>query len=299
MSEILEKHLDDFINYLLAERGLSRNTAEAYNRDILKFFDFLEKKSITTIGAITRSYVIGFLGELNVQRLKPQSISRALVAVRMFFKYLKSEEIIAKNPAALIENMKIKKALPRVMLLSDIMSIIKSIPEDTPAGLRDRAMIELLYASGLRVSELVNLKLGDLDLNVGYARVLGKGAKERIVPIGGFATARVRKYLDVARIKLQGNRLSEHIFINRLGKRFTRQGFWLLLKKYAMIAGIKAKVTPHIFRHSFATHMLEGGADLRTLQAMLGHSDISTTQVYTHVSAEHLRKIYKRAHPRA
>jgi len=178
MSEILEKHLDDFINYLLAERGLSRNTAEAYNRDILKFFDFLEKKSITTIGAITRSYVIGFLGELNVQRLKPQSISRALVAVRMFFKYLKSEEIIAKNPAALIENMKIKKALPRVMLLSDIMSIIKSIPEDTPAGLRDRAMIELLYASGLRVSELVNLKLGDLDLNVGYARVLGKGAKE-------------------------------------------------------------------------------------------------------------------------
>lgn len=291
--------VDRFINYILTERGLSRNTAESYNRDLIKFLNFVERHGNKKISEITRDDILIFLGEMLKEGKNPRSVSRALVSIRVFFKYLVSVEIIKKNPAEYIESMKVEKGLPRVMTYSDILKIIKVINPSEPSGLRDLAMIELLYATGIRVSELVNLKLGDVDLDLGYIRVTGKGSKERIVPVGEYARKRVKEYLDIARPELSGKKLSEHLFITRLGKKFTRQGFWLMIKKYAHSAGVKVNVTPHVFRHSFATHLLESGADLRTLQTMLGHSDISTTQIYTHVSSEQLKKVYKRSHPRA
>lgn len=291
--------VDRFINYILTERGLSRNTAESYNRDLIKFLNFVERHGNKKISEITRDDILIFLGEMLKEGKNPRSVSRALVSIRVFFKYLVSVEIIKKNPAEYIESMKVEKGLPRVMTYSDILKIIKVINPSEPSGLRDLAMIELLYATGIRVSELVNLKLGDVDLDLGYIRVTGKGSKERVVPVGEYARKRVKEYLDIARPELSGKKLSEHLFITRLGKKFTRQGFWLMIKKYAHSAGVKVNVTPHVFRHSFATHLLESGADLRTLQTMLGHSDISTTQIYTHVSSEQLKKVYKRSHPRA
>lgn len=291
--------LDRFINYILTEKGLSKNTAESYNRDLIKFLNFLENHGNREVISATREDILLFLGELLKAGNKPRSVSRALVSVRVFYRYLVTEGLVKKNPASLIEGMKVEKGLPRIMSYSDIMKIINTIESSGPQGLRDLAMIELLYATGIRVSELVNLKLGDVDLNVGYLRVLGKGAKERIVPVGEYARKKIKEYLDVSRPKLLGKRISEYLFITRLGKKFTRQGFWLMLKKYAHLAGIKVNVTPHVFRHSFATHLLERGADMRTLQTMLGHSDISTTQIYTHVSSEQMKKVYKRSHPRA
>jgi integrase/recombinase XerD len=291
--------LDRFINYILTEKGLSKNTAESYNRDLIKFLNFLEKHGNRAVTSVGRDDILLFLSAMLKEGKKPRSISRALVSVRVFFRYLVSEGIIKKNPAGFVEGMKVEKGLPKIMSYSDIMKIINAIKSDEATGLRDLAMIELLYATGIRVSELVNLKLGDVDLEVGYLRVLGKGTKERIVPVGEFARKRVREYLNLSRPRLLGKRISEYLFITRLGKKFTRQGFWLMIKNYARISGVKVNVTPHVFRHSFATHLLEKGADLRTLQTMLGHSDISTTQVYTHVSAEQLKKVYKRSHPRA
>ncbi len=291
--------LDRFINYILTEKGLSKNTAESYNRDLIKFLNFLEKQGRGGLTSVTREDILLFLGTMLKEGNKPRSVSRALVSVRVFFRYLVSEGIIKKNPASLVEGMKVEKGLPKVMTYSDIMKIINVIKPQDPAGYRDLAMIELLYATGIRVSELVNLKLGDVDLNVGYLRVVGKGTKERIVPIGEYARKRVKEYLDLYRPRILRKRISEYLFITKFGGKFTRQGFWLMVKKYARLSGVKVNVTPHVFRHSFATHLLERGADLRTLQTMLGHSDISTTQVYTHVSSEQLKKVYKRTHPRA
>lgn len=291
--------LDRFINYIISERGLSKNTAESYNRDLIKFLNFLEKHSKHGVISVSREDILLFLGELLKEGKKPRSVSRALVSIRVFYRYLISQGLVKKNPASLIEGMKIEKGLPKVMTYSDIMKIINAIKPDDASRLRDLAMIELLYATGIRVSELVNLKLGDVDLDVGYLRVLGKGIKERIVPVGEYARKRVKEYLEFARPRLLGKGISEHLFITRLGKKFTRQGFWLMVKNYARLSGVKVNVTPHVFRHSFATHLLEKGADLRTLQTMLGHADISTTQVYTHVSSEQLRRVYKRSHPRA
>lgn len=291
--------LDRFINYILTEKGLSKNTAESYNRDLIKFLNFLEKNSNHAVTSVVREDILLFLGSMLKEGNKPRSISRALVSVRVFYRYLLSEGLIKKNPASLVEGMKIEKGLPKVMAYSDIMKIINAIKSNDISGLRDLAMIELLYATGIRVSELVNLKLGDIDLNVGYLRVLGKGTKERIVPVGEYARKRVKEYLEISRPRLLRKRISEYLFITRFGNKFTRQGFWLMVKNYARLAGVKVNVTPHVFRHSFATHLLERGADLRTLQTMLGHSDISTTQVYTHISSEQLKKVYKRSHPRA
>lgn len=291
--------LDRFINYIISERGLSKNTAESYNRDLIKFLNFLEKHGNREVISVSREDILLFLGAMLKEGNKPRSVSRALVSVRVFYRYLVAEGLVKKNPASLVEGMKIEKGLPRIMTYSDIMKIINAIKPSDASGLRDLAMIELLYATGIRVSEMVNLKLGDVDLNVGYLRVLGKGTKERIVPVGEYARKRIREYLDVSRPRLLGKRISEYLFITRFGKKFTRQGFWLMVKNYARLSGVKVNVTPHVFRHSFATHLLEKGADLRTLQTMLGHSDISTTQVYTHVSSEQLKKVYKRSHPRA
>jgi len=299
-----EKHkdselVDRFINYILTEKGLSRNTADSYNRDLIKFMDFLDVHSRKGLLSVTRDDIVLFLGYLLKQGNKPRSVSRALVAVRVFYKFLVTEGIVKKNPASLVEGMKVEKGLPRVMTYSEVKRIIEVINPMDDSGLRDLAMIELLYATGIRVSELVNLKVGDVDLNVGYLRVTGKGTKERIVPVGEYARKSIREYMERLRPKLLKKKISEYLFITRFGKKFTRQGFWVLLKNYARRAGVKVNVTPHVFRHSFATHMLERGADLRTLQTMLGHSDISTTQIYTHVSSEQIRKVYKRSHPRA
>lgn len=291
--------LDRFLDYILSERGLSKNTAESYNRDLIKFLDFIESQLCKSAVDVTRDDILLFLGSLLKNKLSPRSVSRALVAVRMFYRYLMSTGKVKKNPAGLIDGMKVEKRLPRVMAYNDIEKIINVIDPSEPGGLRDLAMIELIYATGLRVSEIVNLKIGNLDLNAGYLRVMGKGSKERIVPFGEYARKRVLEYIEKARPKLLGNRISEFLFVTRLGKRFTRQGFWLTVKKYAKATGLKVNVTPHVFRHSFATHLLERGVDLRTLQTMLGHSDISTTQIYTHLSSEQLRKVYKRSHPRA
>lgn len=293
----MEKYLDLFINYLIVEKGLSKNTIEAYNRDILGFIDHLSEMNISDIGAVAPLDIVKYIGSLRDGGISPRSSSRKLTAIRMFYRFLNTEGYIKSNPTLLVELPKGISRLPKAISL-DMVDILLSAPDTKkPLGLRDKAMLEVLYATGLRVSELVSLKVGDVNLDVGYLMAFGKGSKERVVPMGDSAQQWVKNYISDGRPKLYKGQ-SEYLFINRSGKGLTRQGFWKVIKSYAEKAKITASITPHTLRHSFATHLLERGADLRSVQMMLGHADISTTQIYTHVTTERLKEIHKRHHPR-
>lgn len=294
----MEQYLDHFMNYLAVERGLAANTLEAYGRDLARYADFIEKQGIRAVDAITAADVVGFLGALRKDGLAPRSQTRSLVAVRTFHKFLVAEKITPVNPAARIESMRLTQALPQVLSTHEVERLLAAPAETDPIGARDRAMLELLYATGLRVSELVGLKLGDVQALVGCVRTLGKGRKERVVPVGEAALAELEVYLRSARALLEKKSGSPYLFLNRSGRGLTRQGFWKIIKRRALQAGIRKNITPHTLRHSFATHLLENGADLRAVQAMLGHADISTTQIYTHVTRERLRKLHEQFHPR-
>lgn len=294
----MEQYLDHFMNYLTVERGLAANTLEAYGRDLARYADFIEKQGIRAVDAITAADVVGFLGALRKDGLAPRSQTRSLVAVRTFHKFLVAEKITPVNPAARIESMRLTQALPQVLSTHEVERLLAAPAESDPIGARDRAMLELLYATGLRVSELVGLKLGDVQALVGCVRTLGKGRKERVVPVGEAALAELEVYLRGARALLEKKSGSPYLFLNRSGRGLTRQGFWKIIKRRALQAGIRKNITPHTLRHSFATHLLENGADLRAVQAMLGHADISTTQIYTHVTRERLRKLHEQFHPR-
>jgi len=291
--------LDSFLSYLVVEKGLSENTLESYGRDLKQFLLFIKSRGITSAREVKYGDILDFLTRSREEGLNATTIVRSMVSVKQFFKYLLSEKVLSEDPTAHIKTPKMKKAIPGVISLDDVESILGAPDESTPEGLRDAAMLEILYATGIRVSELIGLKLNDVNFELGFVVVYGKGSKERVVPIGDKAREKLLSYLRDSRPALLKSRESKALFVTRRGAGMTRQGFWKIIKAQALRAGVTKKISPHTLRHSFATHLLERGADLRTIQVMLGHSDISTTQIYTHVESERLKEIHKKYHPRS
>ncbi len=291
--------LSDFIYYITVEKGLTKNTLESYQRDIRQFLQFLTKNKIDSLEQVNRSVIVMYLGHLKSKGYASSTVSRNIASLRSFFNFLAQENITPDNPALQLESPRIEKKLPRVLTLKEVDQLLSQPPLNTANGLRDKAMLELLYASGIRVSELVSLNTADFNQEVGFLRCRGKGMKERIVPVGSTAISFVRQYLKQGRVRLVKTSDEKSLFVNHHGRRLTRQGFWKILKKYAGNAGIPGEITPHTLRHSFATHLLENGADLRSVQEMLGHSDISTTQIYTLITRRKIREVYDKTHPRA
>jgi integrase/recombinase XerD len=290
-----------FVVHAKVEKGLSLNTVAAYKRDLVKFDSFAKKHQLA-LESVTRDDLVDFLATLYREKLESRTVARHLVTLRNFFRFAQVHELITADPSANLESPKIRKSLPGYLRLEDVEKLLSQPDAKTPLGLRDRAMLEVLYSTGLRVSELVGLQVGDLDTKSGCLRCIGKGDKERIVPVGRKALAMVDKYMREARPTLlqQGKALNtQAVFVNRRGVALSRVGVWKILSAYGRRAGLRVALTPHMLRHSFATHLLEHGADLRSVQLMLGHADISTTQIYTHVVEERLKQIYKAHHPRA
>jgi len=294
----MEQLLDQFLHYLIVEKGLSRNTIEAYSHGLTRFLNHLREKGVQEIREVGKFHVRGFLLALRGKNLNTKSIVRNLVAIRTFFRFLIQEGVLESNPAEELESPKVAKTLPEILTLKEIEQILEQPNLQTPLGTRDRAMLEMLYATGMRVSELTQLPIHQVNLEGGYVLLYGKGSKERIVPLGTEAMKWVTVYLKTARGILSKGKENPSLFINRSGKGMSRQRFWKNLKDYARRAGLRKRVTPHLLRHSFASHLLERGADLRSVQMMLGHADISTTQIYTHVTGERLKKVHKQYHPR-
>ncbi len=294
----MEVFLDLFLNYLVVEKGLSRNTLDAYGRDLGRYLEFLAGVGVGSADQVTPTMVLKFLGRLKEQGLAPRSRARTLVALRTFHRFLLAEGHAAANPAARVEAPKSLQPLPQTLSTAEVERLLRAPTGEQPLALRDRAMLEILYATGLRVSELVGLKLENLQLDIGYLVTFGKGRKERIVPMGEVSMAALRQYLEMGRPAFSRGEPGSMLFLNRGGKGLTRQGFWKIIKRRALQAGIAKNITPHTLRHSFATHLLENGADLRSVQTMLGHADISTTQIYTHVTRERLKQLHGQFHPR-
>lgn len=294
----MDHYLDLFLSYLQVEKGLSRNTLDAYSRDVGRYLSFLAGKGIGECRIIRPIDVASFLQLLRDEGLGPRSRGRALSAVRMFHRFLMIENYSDVNPTSIIESPRTMSKLPSILTAREVERLLVSPAGESVAALRDRAMLELLYATGLRVSELVSLKIRDVNLNAGYLLTLGKGKKERLVPIGESARQAVAAYVLALQLKCASSRDSEHLFLSRLGGKMSRQAFWNIIKKRSYEAGIVRNISPHTLRHSFATHLLENGADLRSVQIMLGHADLSTTQIYTHVTRERLKKLHEELHPR-
>ncbi len=290
--------IDEYLNYLTVEKGVSRNTIDGYSRDLIRYARFIGQVKTRGVGGVRPEDLILFLGSLQEEGLTANSVNRTLAAIRGFYKYLLRERKVEHSPVAHIERAKVWMRLPDVLSREEMALLLSQPDAATPAGLRDASMLELLYATGIRVSELIGLTVNSINWQVGYLVAMGKGEKERIVPVGRTAYDRVKHYVEEARPSLLKGRESVHLFLNRSGKGMTRQGFWKILNKYAAKAGLGKRVHPHLFRHSFASHLLEGGADLRSVQIMLGHADISTTQIYTHVTRERLKEIHQKYHPR-
>jgi integrase/recombinase XerD len=294
----MDQLLDQFLHYLIVERGLSKNTIEAYSHGLTRFLNHLRGKGVQEIREVSKFHVRGFLLGLRKENLSTKTVVRNLVAIRTFFRFLNQESILDSNPVENLESPKVAKTLPEILTLKEIEQILEQPNLQTPLGVRDRAMLEMLYATGMRVSELTHLPAHQVNLEGGFVILFGKGSKERVVPLGSEAIKWVISYLKQSRGILSRGKESSFLFINRSGKGMSRQGFWKNLKDYARKAGLHKRVTPHLLRHSFASHLLERGADLRSVQMMLGHVDISTTQIYTHVTGERLKKIHQRYHPR-
>lgn len=294
----MQGQIQGYLNYVRVEKGLSENTRLAYERDLRRFEKFGEEagKKLAEMG---RNEIVDYLRSLYRSGLDSRSVARHVVTLRNFYRFLLTEGIIKEDPLASVESPKFRMRLPTHLSIEEVNRLIQQPDARTAAGLRDRAMIELLYSTGLRVSELINLKLGDMQMESGCLRCVGKGNKERLVPMGKSAIATVAEYAQRARPELLDDRESPYLFINRRGAPMGRVGFWKKLGDYGRMAGLRVKLKPHMLRHSFATHLLEGGADLRSVQLMLGHSDISTTQIYTHVVKDRLKQVYKQHHPRA
>jgi integrase/recombinase XerD len=295
---MLDNLVDQYINYLLVEKGLSDNTIESYSSDLALYLEFLKKNGIKNISDAGTAVMLKHLAALRDAGLGAKSRTRHLVTLRGFYKFLVQEKIVKHNPSKIINLPKSVLKLPDVLSVEEVKKLLDICDTKKPKGIRDAAMLELLYAAGLRVSELVNVKLQNVNMEAGFVRVFGKGSKERVVPIGLYAKEKIDHYIKSSRPLLLKNKVSQYLFIARAGKPMTRQGFWKQLKKYGQAAGIKKRVTPHSLRHSFASHLLEGGADLRAVQVMLGHVDISTTQIYTHVARKHLKEMHEKYHPR-
>ena len=292
--------MDSFLDYLSIERGLAKNTLESYARDLQRYGRFLEEKMITEVENIRQNDVLDFFTSLKEQGMGVRSRARLLAALRGFYQFGVEEYQLAGNPVSRLTTPKMLQTLPDTLSPSEVDALLDIRDDGQVLTRRDMAMLEVLYATGMRVSELVGLKLDDLHLSSGYLRVMGKGSKQRIIPVGEVAIEVLQGYLSFVRPQLDLNRnLSQCVFLNRSGKGLTRQGFWKMIKRRAVTAGISKNVTPHTLRHSFATHLLENGADLRVVQMLLGHVDISTTQIYTHVTREHVRRVHQTFHPRS
>ncbi len=291
--------ISSFLTHVRVEKGLASNTVSAYRRDLTKFSEFAQKRKLS-LETVSRDDLVNFLAGLYRQKLESKSVARHLVSLRNFFRFAQIQELIPADPSVNLESPKIRRSLPGYLRLEEVERLLTQPDAKTPFGLRDRGMLEVLYSAGLRVSELIGLRVSDLDTKVGCVRCIGKGNKERIVPIGKKALGMVERYLRDARPKLIGKSTSSPaLFVNRRGGPLSRVGVWKILSAYGRRAGLRMALTPHMLRHSFATHLLERGADLRSVQLMLGHADISTTQIYTHVVEERLKQVYKAHHPRA
>ena len=293
--------ISSFLMHVRVEKGLSANTISAYRRDLNKFEEFARKRKLS-LESVRRDDLVDFLAGLYRQKLESRTVARQMVTLRNFFRFAQMQELITEDPSINLESPKIRRHLPGYLRLEEVEKLLEQPDSTTPTGLRDRAMLEVLYSTGLRVSELISLGVNDLDPKVGCVRCIGKGDKERIVPVGKKALGMVEKYLREGRPQLlRSAKVSSGpaLFINRRGAALSRVGVWKIMSAYGRRAGLRMALTPHMLRHSFATHLLERGADLRSVQLMLGHADISTTQIYTHVVEERLKQIYKAHHPRA
>lgn len=295
MDELVQQYLD----YLIIEKGLAENSLLSYSEDLAQFLTFIEKNGITDLNTVDTPAVLAWMVDLSKKGLSAKSRARHLVSIRGLYKFLTSEKKGMKNPVKEVELPKTGLALPKIMSVAEVEALLDSPDTATPRGLRNAAMMEIMYGAGLRVSELVMLRLQDINLEANFVRVMGKGSKERIVPIGTPAQTITKKWIAEGRPILLKKNMSPYLFVGRAGKPMTRQSFWKIIKKCTMAAGVNKNITPHTLRHSFATHLLEGGADLRSVQTMLGHSDISTTQIYTHISRDYLLKMHQQYHPRS
>ena len=297
--------IDNFLNYLAVEKGFPQNTILAYRNDLNQLAGFVEEEaakrgSIPPWASFDRQSMLSYLLDLRQRNYAATTVARKVAAVRSLFNFMVGEGIIKANPIQDVRSPKVGKALPKPISISQVRLLLEQPRKlATSEATRDRAMLELLYASGMRVSELVSLNLGDVDLENGYVRCLGKGHKERVIPIYEQAALTVKEYIEGTRLQLVRKSDEKALFVNARGERLTRQGLWQILKGYAKAANLEVEITPHTLRHSFATHMLNGGADLRSVQELLGHANISTTQVYTHLTSEHIRRTYEQSHPRA
>jgi len=294
MNELIES----FLNYLSVERGLSQNTLLSYREDLDAYADFLKSRSIVGLSRTSRNDITDFMLHEKDRGLSVNSVARHLAAIRMFYRFLVRERILKVDPSSLIDSPKLWKKIPETLSVNEIEALLTQPDLRDKQGIRDRAILEILYATGMRVSESVNLKFDNVNLEVGFLRCIGKGNKERLIPLGKKAIIAIKRYIDEVRPKFLKNNQSDALFLSRFGKKISRQSFWKIIKKYAKGARIKKPIRPHILRHSFATHLLERGADLRSVQEMLGHSNISTTQIYTHINKDRLKTIHRMFHPR-
>jgi len=291
--------LDEFLNYLTVERGLSKNTISSYGTDLAHFMAHLATKGAGDIEKVDRQDITKYMLSLKDKGISSNSISRALVAIKMFYRFLVQERLITDDVAGVLESPRLIRPLPNVLGISEVDKLLGAPDIRDWMGIRDKAALELMYATGMRVSEMVELKLDGLNLDVGFIKCRGKGDKERIVPIGRSAKEAISRYIEKVRPRLLKDKQDPHIFLSRLGRKISRQSFWKMIKVNTRRARIKKEITPHTLRHSFATHLLERGADLRVVQELLGHADISTTQIYTHINKERLKSIHRQFHPRA
>ena len=289
--------IDLYLDYLTVEKGLAKNSLSSYRTDLRKFAKHLADKNIE-LEAVERIDIVRYFQKLRTAGISSRSVARALAAIRGMFRFLVAERHMKHDPTENIENPKLWTTLPRSLQASEVEALLRAPDLSTAAGLRDSAMLELLYATGLRVSELIHVKIEDVVMDAGFLRTFGKGSKERIVPFGDSARDAIVTYMERGRSEFV-KEPNPHLFLSNRGRPMSRQSFWMKIVRYARQAGIAAHISPHVLRHSFATHLLENGADLRSVQMMLGHSDISTTQIYTHVSRARLQRMYEQYHPRA
>lgn len=295
----MESLIQEFIDYLGHEKGLAANTLESYSRDLRQYYGFLSEDASSSLENASQATIVAYLMYLRKQGKATATIARRLAALKAFYQFLVKENYVDKDPTGDLASPRLERKLPKILSVQEVERLLAQPDTRTIAGKRDKAMLELLYATGIRVSELTSLNVGDVDVSEGFLRCTGKGSKERMVPVGEIALQALKVYLNEARPKLISSPSEQAMFVNHHGRRLTRQGFWKIVKKYAAQAGIKKEITPHTLRHSFATHLLENGADIRAVQEMLGHADISTTQIYTHVTKERLKDVYAKSHPRA
>lgn len=290
--------IDTFLDYIAVERGLANNTIISYKRDLKSYLGFLESRGIDSLSKTSKNDISGFMLSQKDRGISASSISRRVAAIKSFYRFLVREKILKADPSSLIDSPKLWKKIPETLSLNEVEALLNSPKTTTPRGIRDKAILETLYATGMRVSEASGLKADDVNLDIGFLRCIGKGNKERVIPLGKKAIISIKRYLGISRPVFLNKKESEFLFLNRFGGKLSRQMIWKIIKHYARNTGIKKPVKPHILRHSFATHLLEGGADLRSVQEMLGHVDISTTQIYTHINKDRLKAIHKMFHPR-